>query len=144
MILRVTLDTNVLVAGLRSRRGASYQLLRSWVRGEFAACASVPLWLEYEAVLKRPEIAAGHGLSEGEIDVLLDTWATHVDPVELHYTWRPQLRDPKDEMVFETAMNGRAHALVTFDQGDFAKAAQRFRLALWFPCDLVLRLRSEP
>jgi putative PIN family toxin of toxin-antitoxin system len=144
MILRVTLDTNVLVAGVRSRRGASYQVLRSWVRGEFVACASVPLWVEYEAVLKRPEAAAAHGLTGAEIDVLLDTWAPHVDPVELHYTWRPQLRDPKDEMVFETAMNGRAHALVTFDQGDFAKAAQRFRLALWFPRDLVLRLRSEP
>ena len=63
----------------------------------------MPLWIEYEATLERDRIAAAHGLSFGEIDSLLDAWAVHVDPVELHYTWRPQLRDPKHEMVLQTA-----------------------------------------
>lgn len=141
-LLRVTLDTNVLVAGLRSRRGASHAVLRHWLAGRFLACASVPLWVEYEATLKRDEIAAAHGLATGEIDSLLDAWAVHVDPVELHYTWRPQLRDPKDEMVLETALNGRAEALVTFNAADFAKAAGKFGVPLWHPRDLLRRLET--
>jgi putative PIN family toxin of toxin-antitoxin system len=142
MLFRVVLDTNILVAGLRSRRGASYALLSAWLRGEFRACASVPLWLEYEGTLKREDIATMHGLSADHIDVLLDAWAVHVDPVELLYAWRPQLRDPDDEMVFETAMNGRCDALVTYNTVDFKEAARRFGLAMWRPLDLLQRLRN--
>lgn len=142
MLRRVTLDTNVLVAGLRSRRGASHAVLRHWLDGGFLACASVPLWLEYEAVLKRNEIAAVHGLPPHDIDSLLDAWAAQVDPVELHYTWRPQLRDPKDEMVLETALNGRAEALVTFNRADFEKAARRLGMPLWHPRDLLQHLET--
>lgn len=141
--LRVTLDTNVLVAGLRSRNGASFQVLSRWLRGDFNACASVPLWLEYEATLKRGDVATAHGLSGDEIDALLDAWAVHVVPVELRFVWRPQLRDPKDEMVLETALNGRADALVTFNRADFGKAVQRFGLALWRPQELLARLGDD-
>ena len=141
--VRVTLDTNVLVAGLRSRNGASFRVLSRWLRGGFIACASVPLWLEYEATLKREDVAAVHGLSGDEVDVLLDAWAVNVDPVELRFTWRPQLRDPKDEMVLETALNGRADALVTFNRDDFEKAARRFGLPLWRPQDLLARLEGD-
>ena len=141
---RVTIDTNVLVAGLGSRNGASFQVLSHWLDGSFVACASVPLWLEYEATLKRDDLRKMHGLADREIDVLLDAWATHVVPVELQFTWRPQLRDPKDEMVLETALNGRADALVTFNRADFEEAAQRFRLPLWRPQDLLARLGDRP
>jgi len=102
----------------------------------------VPLWIEYEATLERDRIAAAHGLSFGEIDSLLDAWAVHVDPVELHYTWRPQLRDPKDEMVLQTALNGRCEALVTFNEADFAKAARKLGMPVWNPRDLLRRLET--
>lgn len=138
--VRVTLDTNVLVAGLRSRNGASFELLSHWLRGNLATCASVPLWLEYEATLKREDVAKAHGLRGDEIDVLLDALAVHVIPVDLRFLWRPQLRDPKDEMVLETALNGRADALVTFNRDDFEHAARRFKLQLWRPQDLLARL----
>jgi putative PIN family toxin of toxin-antitoxin system len=139
---RVTLDTNVLVAGTRSRNGASFQVLSAWLEGRYRVCASVPLWIEYEATLTRSDVAAGHGLSQEQIHVLLDAWAKNVIPVELHYTWRPQVRDPKDEMVFDTALNGHADALVTFNQTDFIAAAKRFELPLWHPRDLLQRLRA--
>jgi predicted nucleic acid-binding protein len=64
---------------------------------------------------------------------LLATWAVNVVPVEMHFTWRPQLRDPKDEMVLETALNARAEALVTFNETHFSFAAKQFRLPLWHP-----------
>lgn len=137
---RVTLDTNVLVAGLRSRNGASFRVLSRWLQGHFVACASVALWLEYEATLKRKDIATAHGLSGDEIDTILDAWARNVVPVEIRFTWRPQLPDPKDEMVLETALNGRADALVTFNRADFEKAARRFSLPLWRPQELLARL----
>lgn len=143
MQLRVTLDTNVLVAGLRSRNGASFRVLSQWLRGDFVACASVPLWLEYEATLKRADMAIVLRLSGDDVDALLDAWAVHVVPVELRFLWRPQLRDPKDEMVLETALNGRADALVTFNRADFDKAARRFGLTLWRPQELLARLGDD-
>jgi len=138
--IRVTLDTNVLVAGVRSRNGASFRVLSHWLHGAFTACASVPLWLEYEATLKREDVATAHGLSVDEVDALLDAWAVNVAPVELPFVWRPQLKDPKDEMVLETALNARADALVTFNRADFERAARRFGLPLWRPQDLLERL----
>jgi predicted nucleic acid-binding protein len=30
------------------------------------------------------------------------------EPVPTHFLWRPQLRDPNDEVVLEAAVNGRA------------------------------------
>ena len=141
--IRATLDTNVLVAGLRSQNGASFRVLSRWLQGDFVACASVPLWLEYEATLKRSDVAMAHGLAADEVEALLDAWAVHVVPVELRFLWRPQLRDPKDEMVLETALNGRTDALVTFNHDDFEKAARRFRLPLWRPQELLARLRGD-
>ncbi len=142
-LLRVTLDTNVLVAGLRSRNGASFQVLAEWLQGTFEACASVPLWVEYEATLKRSDIAAVHRLPDADIDALMAAWVCHVRPCELHFTWRPQLKDPKDEMVLETALSGQAHALVTFDGADFQPAAQRFNVPVWRPSELLPRLRTR-
>ncbi|HEX2203352.1 MAG TPA: PIN domain-containing protein [Longimicrobium sp.] len=71
-IYRVVIDTNVLVAGLRSDRGASFRLLTLIGDPRVELNPSVPLVFEYEAVLKRPE--AGVPLTHDEIDRLLDFW----------------------------------------------------------------------
>ena len=76
--------------------------------------ATPPLFLEYEAVLKRPEQLAASGLSPADVDAALDALAALIEPVEAHLSWRPQLDDPDDEMVLEAAINGRADALVTY------------------------------
>ena len=136
---RVVLDTNVLVAAARSRRGASFGLLQSLRHGRFTALVSVPLMLEYEAVLKRPEHLAIGGRDEAMVDAFLDAFSLCVEPVHLYYLWRPQLRDPVDEVVLETALNGRADALVTLNVKDFA-AAERFRLPVWTPGTFLNRL----
>jgi len=67
------------------------------------------------------------------VDASLDALCLHIEPVHLHYLWRPQTRDAADEMVLETALNGRADALVSPNTADFAKAARRFRLNLLTP-----------
>lgn len=139
---RVVLDTNVLVAGLSSRLGASYQLLLRCRNNEFRLLASVPLWLEYESVLQRDEIRRLHGLSHRKVDVFLANLAMFCDPVTLHYLWRPQLSDPNDEMVLETTLNAQADALVTFNVSDFEQAAKRFSVNLIQPRVFLNQLKE--
>jgi putative PIN family toxin of toxin-antitoxin system len=140
---RIVLDTNVIIAGLQSRNGASNQLLRMVPERRFALLLSVPLFLEYEAVLKRPERLAVHGLSSEGIDTLLAVWASFGVPVNLHFLWRPQLRDVNDEMVLETAVNGRADGLVTFNIQDFKPAASRFGIELLTPAQWLTTWRTS-
>ncbi|MEY4978092.1 MAG: hypothetical protein RLZZ352_362 [Pseudomonadota bacterium] len=132
-MIRVVLDTNVLVSAGRSKLGASFALLQALRQRRFTALVSVPLMLEYEAVLKRPEQLLVGGRSPAMVDAFLDALCLYVEPVHLHYLWRPQTRDAADEMVLETALNGGAYALVTLNTADFAKASARFNLRLLTP-----------
>ena len=139
-MLRVVLDTSVVVAALRSRRGASNEVLRLVARGRLTALATPALFLEYEEVLGRPEQRAAHGLHEQELVGVLAALASALEPVSVHIIWRPQLRDPSDEMVLETAINGRADAIVTFNVRDFG-AAGRFGLSVMRPGDILQKVR---
>jgi predicted nucleic acid-binding protein len=120
--MKVALDTDVLVAVVRSRLGASRAWLRAILRGEADLVLSVPLALQYEAVLTRPEQLAASGASAGQIAALLDALCAVCIPVEISLLWRPVLRDADDEMVLEVAVNGRADRLLTFNERDFAGA----------------------
>lgn len=140
--VRVVLDTSVIAAGLRSRRGASNALIRLVVEGKLKLLASPPLFLEYEDVLQRPEQRIVHGLSLEQVGTFLATLAGWIEPVEIHFRWRPQTGDPGDEMVLEAALNGRADALVTHNVRDFAGPAQRFGLAVATPQEALERLRK--
>jgi predicted nucleic acid-binding protein len=81
------------------------------------------------------------GLSEREAGVFVDAVIAMAEPVETHFLWRPQLRDPNDEMVLEAAVNGRADALVTFNKRDFGTAPSRFGVALLLPRETIRRIR---
>lgn len=76
------------------------------------------------------------------VDAFLDALSLRTEPVHLHYLWRPQLRDPADEMVLETALNGRAHALITYNLNDFS-AARKFNLAVKTPVELLNELTQK-
>lgn len=121
--MRAVLDTNVLVAAFRSRRGASFALLTRAAGRKFRMLSSTALFLEYEEVLKRAEHRIRNGLSIDDVDQALRGIAAIIEPVEVRFLWRPQTRDPNDEMVLEAAVNGRADRLVTFNEKDFAAAA---------------------
>ena len=87
---------------------------------------SVPLAVEYEATCSDAEHRVAAGFSEREVEIFLDAVIAMAEPVKTHFLWRPQLRDPGDEMVLETAVNGRADALVTFNLRDFGTVPPRF------------------
>ncbi len=100
------------------------------------------LFLEYEAVLKRPEQRLAHGLGLRDIDNFLAAFASASEAVEVSFQWRPQLTDANDEMVLEAAVNGRADALITHNVRDFAKGASRFGLRVLRPGELLKELRT--
>jgi putative PIN family toxin of toxin-antitoxin system len=136
---RAVVDTNVLIAARRSRKGASNALFRLVAENAFQMLASVPLFLEYEAVLMRPEHLTAAGLNADGVCGFLDYLAGIVEPVRLHYLWRPQLIDVADEMVLETAINGRADCVVTFNSSHFG-AASRFGIGVLSPSGFLERI----
>ncbi|MGV3552271.1 putative toxin-antitoxin system toxin component, PIN family [Rhizobium sp.] len=139
-MLRVVLDTSVLVSAFRNRDGGSYHLLRLLERGTFMALVSTSLVLEYEAVLKRPEQLEANGLDIEDVDVALRALSALFQPIDIHYRWRPQLNDPNDDMVLEAVVNGHADTLVTFNTADFLPAAPRFGFRLQKPAELLKEL----
>lgn len=138
--MRLVLDTNVIVAGLRSPNGASAALIERALRGTFTPLLSVALALEYEAVCNAPAQRIESGLSEAEVNVIVTALCGVSEPVAIHYLWRPRLRDPADEMVLETAINGYADVLVTFNRRDFGNAATSFGIELLRPQDALRRV----
>ena len=71
------------------------------------------------------------------VDEFLAEIAALVEPVDVCFLWRPQVRDPSDEMVLEAAINGRADALVTYNIRDFAVAGERFAVLVLRPPELL-------
>ena len=122
--MRIVTDTDVIVAAMRSPAGASAAILRAARQDEVTLLVSVPLAMEYEATCSELEHQLAAGLSEQEVGIFLDGILAMAEPVKAHFLWRPQLRDPGDEMVLETAVNGRADALVTFNVRDFGSVPE--------------------
>lgn len=141
--LRVVLDTDVLVASLRSDQGASRQLLTGALDGVFEVLASVPLIIEYEAVLTRPAHLSASGLTLQQMNDVLDALVKVSTPVHLRFLWRPQLKDPGDEMVLETAVNGGADRLVTFNARHLATSAREFGIRVARPRDAWKEIRRH-
>ena len=130
-------------AALRSYRGPSRQLLLAAFNGLFELLLSVPLILEYEAVLTRPEHLAACGLSDTDVGRVLDELASLARPVRLAFHWRPRLSDPNDDMVLETAINGNAGAIVTFNQRDFVSGTIGFGCAVIPTATALQQIRSS-
>ena len=139
---RVVLDTDIIVTALRSATGGSNAVLREAAHGRITPLVTPALFLEYEAVLKRPEQRLVHGLGLRDIDRFLSALAAACEAVEVSFQWRPQLSDANDEMVLETAVNGQADALITHNVRDFVKGAERFGLRVLRPGEFLKELRS--
>jgi predicted nucleic acid-binding protein len=103
---------------------------------------SVPLAIEYEAICQKSEHRLAAGLSEQQVDTFVNAVIAMAEAVETHFLWRPQLRDPNDEMVLEAAVNGRADALVTFNLRDYGDAPNRFGIDLLLPQTAIARIRQ--
>jgi putative PIN family toxin of toxin-antitoxin system len=135
------LDTDVIIAALRSSTGASAEIVRRVLRREIRIELSVAMALEYEAVATRAKHLAAGGLSLAEASNLIDALVALADPVEIHFRWRPQLRDADDEMVLEAAINAKVRTIVTFNIKDFAGVANKFDVTLAKPAEILEKLK---
>jgi len=133
---RIVVDTNVVVAGLRSRRGAAFRLLSAIGQGIFEIALSVPLVLEYEDALLRAELTK---LGRDGVDHVLDYFCKVAHQQRIFYLWRPILPDPKDDMVLELAVAARCQAIVRYNVRDFAEA-QKFGVSVLEPAPFLSRV----
>jgi predicted nucleic acid-binding protein len=131
-----------MVAAIRSDRGASRELLVGVLERQFILVMSVPLIIEYESVMTRPEHLEASQLSQEDVQVLLDAVATTAEAVTLDYLWRPALTDADDDMVLETAVNGSAEVVVTFNRRDFGTVAETFGITVMSPSEAVAWIRG--
>lgn len=139
-MLRVVLDTDVMVAAVDSPTGASRALLIGALRGEIAVAVSTSLFLEYEAVLLRPERLASANATPDDVAAVLDGFAGVAVPVAFDYRWRPTGAHPDDELVVETAVNGYVDAIATFNIRHIRDAAARFGIVAERPGHLLQRI----
>lgn len=131
MALNVVIDTNVLVAGLKSRNGASYKLLMALDDEIYTPCLSVPLFVEYESVLKR--LGMLPHLEASDIDAVLDYLLSRSSVQKIFFLWRPFLKDPKDDLVLETAFAAQSQYFITFNLKDFQGVEEAFGIKVVTP-----------
>jgi predicted nucleic acid-binding protein len=110
---------------------------------QFELVLSVPLALEYEAVLKRPEQIAVSRATVQDIDRLLDALIAVSSPVHRAFFWRSLPHDADDEMVLEAALSGNTDLLVTFNKRDFQPMASNLGIALATPREALKRIKEE-
>jgi len=138
---QIVIDTNVIVAGLRSRRGSAFQLLVLIGTNQFDIHLSVPLVLEYTDVLLRelPNLY----LSREEVDDLIDFYCAVGEKHDIFFLWRPFLRDPKDDMVLELAVKAGCETIITYNTRDFA-GVEQFGLKLLKPSEFLRLIGKLP
>jgi putative PIN family toxin of toxin-antitoxin system len=136
--MKAVLDTNILVAASRSRKGASFRLLRLIPDSRFQICLSMPLYLEYLDVLTRPEHQVA-GLSEDQIVGTVRYLASQAHLQEIYFHWRPFLPDSKDDMLLELAVAAQATRIVTFNLKDF-RGIERFGIEVVKPRDFLVEI----
>ena len=138
---QIVIDTNVIVAGLRSRRGSAFKLLILINTGQFDIHLSIPLVLEYTEVLLRelPNLY----LSREEVDDRIDFYCAVGVQHEIFFLWRPFLRDPKDDMVLELAVKAGCESIITYNTRDFA-GVEQFGLSLLEPSEFLRLIGKLP
>ena len=129
-----------MVAGFASPSGASRRLLQAAIDGRVRMLASTALLIEYEAVLTRPAVLMMAGASIGDVRVVLEGFADLCVLVAISYRWRPQARDPGDDLVLEAAINGGASVVASFNVRDMQAGARRFGIAVETPGVVVRRI----
>lgn len=140
--MRLVLDTDVIVAAMRSPGGGSAAVVRAIRHGRGTLLLTTAPLFEYEAQCQSAEHRLAAGLDSRDVEQFLDSLVLLAEAVEAHFRWRPRLRDPGDEMVLEAAANGRAQALVTFNRRDYGKAPERFGIEVLSPGETLRRMKA--
>lgn len=133
-VLRIVLDTNVILAALRSQKGASFKLLSLVGTKKFEIHASVALVLEYEDVLQR--YRAEVGLSQDDVSIFIDSLCSMAQHHKIYFLWRPSLPDASDELILELAVSAKCEYIVTHNIKDF-KGTEKFGIKAVTPKEFL-------
>ena len=117
--MRVTVDTNIIFQALYSSSGASHQILKMIRNGDITLAISIPVYKEYQDVMKRKRTLDFIQKTEEDVDVVLEFIALVAEPFVMNYLWRPNLRDEKDNIFAELAFNSGSKYLITKNIRDF-------------------------
>lgn len=131
------IDSNVVYAGLYSSAGASHQILRLIEEGRVVPYLSTALLYEYEEILRRNQKRLR--LTVKDIEDVLDGLCCCGEECQIHFLWRPQLGDPKDDHVLELAVAANCADIITFNTRDF-RGASRFGVRIVQPGQLLEEL----
>jgi putative PIN family toxin of toxin-antitoxin system len=145
--MRLVMDTDVLVAGLRSSTGASRVLLEAVYAGVIQPLISVATFLEYEAVLTRMEQLMAMRLTHCDVDGFLDVFMARAEEVSPYYNHGGMILDPDDDKFVTAAINGNAEAIVTFNVRDYVPRDGRITglgILVCRPGDILRRLPWRP
>jgi len=139
-MLKIVIDTNVIVSALKSRNGFSFKLLSIIDDKRFRVFISVPLILEYEDAVKRYKSKIK--LNFTEIGDILDYICLIGEQREIFYLWRPYLKDPKDDMILELAVESECDYIISFNKKDF-KGIDKFNLEVITPKELFIKIGEK-
>jgi len=134
-VVNIVIDTNVLVSALKSKRGASHRLLLALTENNFLPNISVPLFIEYESVAKRTGLISQ--LSKPEINSILDYFISQSSIRKIYYLWRPFLKDQKDDLVLEVAVESESKYIITFNTKDFIGCEKHFGIQVVTPQEFL-------
>ncbi len=135
--MKVVLDTNILFSALRSNRGASYKLISLIPSKKFSITISVPLIIEYEAVLRRGKLPPN--ITKKDITDFIDFFCQVGEQQDIFFLWRPFLPDPFDDLVLELAVAGECEAIITYNKRHFNKV-DKFGLRVLDPKELLIEI----
>jgi len=140
--MRVVLDTNIFVSALKSDRGASYAVVSQLPSGLFQIALSIPLYIEYQDVLTRPEHMSGANTAE-EIFAFLRYICSIAHKQQIFFLWRPWLGDPKDDMILELAVASESRYIITHNLKDFRGIEEHFGITPVTPGKFLNIIRKQ-
>jgi putative PIN family toxin of toxin-antitoxin system len=138
---QVVLDTNVLVAALRSKLGASHRLMKLLGDAQWRPNVTVAVVLEYESVLKRD--CREFGLTEEDVDDVVDAICSQAGLHRLYFLWRPVASDPNGDLMLEAAIASHSDFIITFNQRDFPESS-KFGIRCLTPGEFLILLGELP
>lgn len=123
---RCVIDTSVLISALIGKTGPAREVIRHCLKGNLKPLVSTTLFLEYETVSQRPQIKCLCPLTDIEVQQLLSAFYSVCEWVQIHYLWRPNLKDESDNFLIELAVAGNAEMVMTNNLRDLQGAELRF------------------
>jgi putative PIN family toxin of toxin-antitoxin system len=137
---KIVIDTNIIVSALRSRKGYSFKLLSIIDDKRFQVFISIPVILEYEDAIKREK--SNIKLKKNEIDDVLDYICLIAEQQKIYYLWRPYLKDRKDDMFLELAVESESDYIITYNKRDF-EGIEKFGLNTITPKEFLMEIGEE-